>query len=150
MKKILLITLTMLTGLIFLYQQPVFATSTCSGGFSAAKCSACSGLSELGSSQRCSSNGSTVKAVIAETVSVLSYIVGIAAIIMIIISAIRFVISGGNSNSVEQAKKMLVYAIIGLVLAALAQILVRMALTTSTHIVGDLFYRITSKLTLRH
>lgn len=138
MKKILFIALITLAGINFLYNQTAFAapTSSCSGGFSAAQCSACSGISELGTTQDCSSNGSTVTNIISEAVSVLSYIIGIAAVIMIILSGIKFALSGGNSNSVGEAKKMLIYAIIGLVLAALAQVLVRWVLSSSTHIVG--------------
>lgn len=48
------------------------------------------------------------------------YIVGIIAVIMLIIGGIRYVISGGDSKKVTDAKNTILYAIIGLVIAFLA------------------------------
>ena len=48
------------------------------------------------------------------------YIVGIIAVIMLIIGGIRYVISGGDSKKVTDAKNTVLYAIIGLVISFLA------------------------------
>ena len=48
------------------------------------------------------------------------YIVGIIAVIMLIIGGIRYVLSGGDSKKVTDAKNTVLYAIIGLVIAFLA------------------------------
>ena len=48
------------------------------------------------------------------------YIVGIIAVIMLIIGGIKYVISGGDSKKVTDAKNTVLYAIIGLVVAFLA------------------------------
>ena len=48
------------------------------------------------------------------------YIVGIIAVIMLIIGGIRYVVSGGDSKKVTDAKNTILYAIIGLVIAFLA------------------------------
>lgn len=48
------------------------------------------------------------------------YIVGIVAVIMLIWGGIRYVISGGNSQKVTDAKNTVLYAIIGLVISFLA------------------------------
>ena len=48
------------------------------------------------------------------------YIVGIVAVIMLIIGGIKYVISGGDSKKVTDAKNTVLYAIIGLVIAFLA------------------------------
>ena len=48
------------------------------------------------------------------------YIVGIIAVIMLIIGGIRYVISGGDSKKVTDAKNTVLYAIIGLVIALLS------------------------------
>lgn len=45
---------------------------------------------------------------------------GVVALILIIYSGIRFVTSGGDQKSVEGAKKILTYAIAGLVLVLLS------------------------------
>lgn len=48
------------------------------------------------------------------------YIVGIVAVIMLIIGGIRYVVSGGDSKKVTDAKNTVLYAIIGLVICFLA------------------------------
>lgn len=48
------------------------------------------------------------------------YIVGIIAVVMLIIGGIKYVISGGDSKKVTDAKNTVLYAIIGLVIAFLA------------------------------
>ncbi len=47
---------------------------------------------------------------------------------MIIINGLRFITSGGDSNAVSSAKKGILYAIVGLVIVALAQFIVRFVL----------------------
>lgn len=64
--------------------------------------------------------------------NLLSIIVGIAAVIMIIIAGLRYVTSGGKDESVKGAKNTILYAIIGLVIVALAQVIVHFVLTEST------------------
>jgi hypothetical protein len=58
-------------------------------------------------------------------VNVFSWIVGVIAVIMIIIGGLRYITSGGDSGNVTSAKNTILYAIIGLVIVALAQIIVR-------------------------
>ena len=48
------------------------------------------------------------------------YIVGIIAVIMLIVGGIKYVVSGGDSKKVTDAKNTVLYAIIGLVIAFLA------------------------------
>lgn len=66
-------------------------------------------------------------------VNFLSAIVGIVAVIMIIVGGLRYVTSGGNDSSVTAAKNTILYAIIGLVIVALAQIIVRFTLSKLTN-----------------
>jgi hypothetical protein len=46
-------------------------------------------------------------------------IVGILAVLIIVIAGQRYVISGGDSAKVKQAKDMILYAVVGLIIAAL-------------------------------
>ena len=66
-------------------------------------------------------------------VNLLSAVVGIVAVIMIIIGGFRYITSGGNDASVTAAKNTILYAIIGLVVVALAQIIVRFTLNKITN-----------------
>lgn len=66
-------------------------------------------------------------------VNLLSAIVGIVAVIMIIVGGFRYITSGGNDASVTSAKNTILYAIIGLVVVALAQVIVRFTLSKLTN-----------------
>lgn len=52
--------------------------------------------------------------------SVLLFIVGAIAVIMIVIGGLRYVISGGDSTQVQAAKNTILYALIGVIIAILA------------------------------
>ena len=71
----------------------------------------------------------TVNSTIAWVINVFSIVVGVAAVIMIIIGGMRYVISGGDSGNVSSAKSTILYAVIGLVIVALAQFVVKFVLT---------------------
>jgi hypothetical protein len=52
-------------------------------------------------------------------------VVGVVSVIMIIIGGFKYIISSGDSANVTSAKNTILYAIIGLVVVLLAQIIVR-------------------------
>ncbi|KKU20155.1 MAG: hypothetical protein UX30_C0003G0030 [Candidatus Saccharibacteria bacterium GW2011_GWA2_46_10] len=70
--------------------------------------------------------------VIRGVINTLSLIVGIVAVVMIIIGGLRYITSGGSDTSVTSAKNTILYAIIGLIIVALAQIMVRFVLRQIT------------------
>lgn len=75
----------------------------------------------------CTASGS-IETLIKTIINVISAIVGAVAVIMIIIGGFRFVTAGGDSNNVSSAKNTIVYAIVGLVIVAFAQVIVRFVL----------------------
>ena len=66
--------------------------------------------------------------ILTKTVNILSIMVGLGAVISIIWAGMRFVTSGDNPEEVGKAREYIQYAVIGLVLAASAQALVRLVL----------------------
>lgn len=64
-------------------------------------------------------------------VTILSMVVGILAVIMIVYAGLKYVTSGGDSAKVGSAKNTLVYALIGLVVAVLAQVMVHFVINTA-------------------
>ncbi len=64
------------------------------------------------------------KATIKKVVDVFSIVVGAIAVIMIIVGGFRYIVSGGDSGNVTSAKNTILYAIVGLVIVAFAQIIV--------------------------
>jgi hypothetical protein len=83
----------------------------------------------------CSTSDATerVNNLIRTIVNLLSAVVGIVAVIMIIFGGLRYITSGGNDTSVTGAKNTILYAIIGLIIVALAQVLVRFTLNKVTN-----------------
>ena len=55
----------------------------------------------------------------------LIFLVGAISVIMLIIGGLRYVLSSGNASAVEGAKNTIMYALIGIVVAALAFAMVR-------------------------
>jgi hypothetical protein len=65
-------------------------------------------------------------------VNIFSAVVGVIAVIMIIVGGLRYITSGGESSMVTSAKNSFIYAIVGLVIVALAQLIVRFVLNQSS------------------
>jgi hypothetical protein len=70
----------------------------------------------------------TLPQIAAFIINIFSWIVGVVSVIMIIYGGFRYITSGGDSNSVTSAKNTILYAIIGLVIVALAQVIVNFVL----------------------
>lgn len=76
----------------------------------------------------------SVNEIIALVINIFSIVVGVIAVVMIIIGGLKYITSGGDSGNVSGAKNTILYAIIGLVVVALAQIIVRFVLQRVTDI----------------
>lgn len=61
-------------------------------------------------------------------INILSLIVGVVAVVMIMIGGFRYITSGGSDTGVTGAKNTILYAIIGLIIVAMAQLIVRFVL----------------------
>jgi heme/copper-type cytochrome/quinol oxidase subunit 2 len=75
---------------------------------------------------------SSIDTTIANIINILSVVVGVVAVIMIIVAGFRYITSGGKQESITAAKNTLLYAIIGLVIVATAQIIARAVLHLAT------------------
>lgn len=76
----------------------------------------------------CDNKTETADNFLATLVNTLLFIVGLLAVIVIIFSGIRYVTSAGNATAVASAKNMLIYAIVGLVVAFLAYAIINWVL----------------------
>ncbi|HEU5005092.1 MAG TPA: pilin [Candidatus Saccharimonadales bacterium] len=68
--------------------------------------------------------GNTIANTIKTILNVLSAVAGVAAVIMIVIAGFRLVAGAGSEGSVKAAKSGIIYAMIGLLIVAMAQIIV--------------------------
>lgn len=133
MKKLL--AAVSLIGLLLIPSATVYAVDA------GAKDAVCSGISITQASDTpapgtnakpdCSAGGSGITTLIRVAVNILSLIVGIAAILMIMIGGFKYVTSQGDSNNTASAKNTIMYALIGLAIVGLAQLLVRFTLHTA-------------------
>lgn len=73
-----------------------------------------------------------INGMIATVINFFSLIVGVVAVIMIIVGGFKYITSGGDSSNVTSAKNTILYAIIGLIIVALAQWIVRFVLDRVT------------------
>jgi hypothetical protein len=77
--------------------------------------------------------GSRVDNIIHLVINIFSLIVGVVSVIMIIIGGLKYITSGGDSGNITGAKNTILYAIIGLVVVALAQVVVRFVLAKAVN-----------------
>jgi len=131
--------LIILSSLIFLAAPVAFAGVASATAPVSPDTGVCSGASNLQigtgdnnapASGSCTGVDETSKVnnLITTIINVFSVVVGIVAVIMIIVGGFRYITSGGDSTKVTSAKNTILYAIIGLVIVALAQIIVKFVL----------------------
>ena len=126
----LLVGLSLAIALLFVYSGPVLAQTSpeITGGL-------CAGANLDVNDPNCDSESDAIQKIndlIRRIINLLSILVGIVAVIMIIIGGLRYITSGGSDTGVTSAKNTILYAIIGLIIVALAQLLVRFVLRQVT------------------
>jgi hypothetical protein len=119
--------------------SPIAASAACSGiadnvtkgvndsvegGAAGAQCGDKTGL-----------NDNSIGAIAKKVVTILSQIVGFISVVFIIIGGFRYITSGGDSGKVGAAKNTIIYALVGLIIVALAQTIIHFVLNTSSTVV---------------
>lgn len=74
-----------------------------------------------------------INEIITQVINIFSIVVGIVAVIMIIVGGFKYITSGGDSGNISSAKNTIIYAVIGLVIVALAQFLVQFVLDKASN-----------------
>lgn len=93
-----------------------------------------SNLDPTGQNTDISSGSTGVTNLITSIVNIFSLIVGMVSVVMIIYGGFRYITSGGDSGKVTGAKNTIIYAVIGLVIVVLAQVIVKFILDKATTI----------------
>ena len=91
-----------------------------------------------GSQNACDSTKGTnnLNELLKQIINYFSIIVGVIAVIMIIVGGLRYITSGGESGKVGSAKTTIIYALVGLVVVALAQLIVHFVLGQANQLAG--------------
>lgn len=96
----------------------------------------CSGAQDLqfGKSTGCANTTSEndFNTLVTNIINIFSVIVGIIAVLMIVVGGFRYITSGGDSTKVTAAKNTIMYALIGLVVVALSQLIVKFVLAKAS------------------
>jgi hypothetical protein len=136
MKKILLVTFLAIS-FAFVGMGLAQTQAACSGSTSDVLCngganSPCSNPDATNTPVICNDNSTGSKTnpltgssgILTQVTSIVLYVVGIAAVIMVIVSGIRMATSNGDPQAFSSARTGLIYALIGLVIAVLARVIV--------------------------
>ena len=123
MKKILLAF-----GLIFAFATPIVMTSNVLDN--QARAEGAADLIQKGADSTGQKDSRSAGDLAKDFVNIMLFAVGILAVIMLIWGGIRYVLSGGDSGAVSSAKKTILYAVVGLIVAILAYAIVNFVITT--------------------
>ena len=132
MRKLRYIIATAVTSILLLspvaaLAQPVYVGTASSDD-------ACETLKNLNpDSKGCGTADNGVNKIIKVAINLISVIAAVIAVIMIIVSGFKYITARGDSNQITSARNSLLYAIVGLVVVAFAQVIVRFVLAKSIH-----------------
>ncbi len=73
-----------------------------------------------------------VDQIVTQIINIMSLVVAVVAVIMIIIGGLRYITSGGDTGNVTGAKNTILYAVVGLIVVALSQVIVRFVVDRAT------------------
>lgn len=62
--------------------------------------------------------------VLMRVVEILALLVGMASVVMVILGGLKYVTSGGDANSISSAKNTILYALVGLGVFAISEIII--------------------------
>ena len=120
----LMVSVLALVGIAlpFVYAAPVFAQTP--------QQAICEGVSIDQSGGSCTGNeaGGQVGRIIQIAIRIFQTIVGVISIFAIITAGLNYINSGGDSGKIKTAKDRILYAAIGLVVVALAQVIIQFVL----------------------
>ncbi len=128
--RLFILTLSIFVVSISLLQANSSLVLACSNNNSPSTNLALKGANELGSS--CSGKNLTSSGgLVASVINILSYIAGVIVLFMVIFAGFRYISSAGDANKVNSAKNTLLYAIVGIVIIILAQVIVHFVITST-------------------
>lgn len=81
------------------------------------------GTSDVGGGDA-GNEGTQVAVVIKNVIGILSFLVGLVAVLMIVIAGFRFVTSNGDAATAKSARETIIYAVIGIIITVMAYAIV--------------------------
>ncbi|HEY5550158.1 MAG TPA: pilin [Candidatus Saccharimonadales bacterium] len=127
-KNLLILAVTSLALIFNLAPNLAYAQNPAKG---AIQCGVNAGAGQTGCAPDPNAT-SSLNTTISRVINILSIVVGIVAVIMLIYGGFRYITSAGDTTRVASAKNTILYALIGLIIVALAQVIVRFVLKNVT------------------
>jgi hypothetical protein len=119
--KILLGSLAIAVAGVLAVSMPVAAQST-------PEQLACQGSGGRWTGSGCTQGSRTVTGTIKSVGNILIFITSAVSVVMLIVGGLRYALSGGDQGSITGAKNTILYALIGLIVAAAAYAIVNFVL----------------------
>lgn len=129
LKRIKTTLMTLALSLSFLAPVAVPATLHAQGIQNGIACGAELKISTTDCEANNAEAGTKVDSILRLAINMFSIVVGFISVIMIIVGGLKYITSGGDSGNIQGAKNTILYAIIGLIVVALAQVVVQFVLT---------------------
>ena len=126
------LVIAVLTASIFLFAGQSLAANCSDQNLTAKEQIQC-GANTAGGSTGTTGSGQGVENTIKDVINLLSLVGGALAVIMLIVGGLRYVLSAGNPETTKAAKNTIIYALVGLVIIAVAQIIVQFVLNKATN-----------------
>lgn len=118
--------LFMMSGTLIFVSAPIAALAAT--GSSDQACQAIQAINPSGACDTKQGSESTLFKVIRLALQLLSIVAGVIAVIMLVVAGFKYITSQGDANSAASARNTLLYAIVGIVIVAFAQIIVKFVL----------------------
>lgn len=83
-------------------------------------------------SELCSKKDSKAEPIFKNIINLLLYILGILSVIMVVVGGLMYVTSAGDANKLAMAKNIIIYSVVGVVVALLAYAIVTFAFDAIT------------------
>jgi Type IV secretion system pilin len=118
--RIFIVSILVLISGLFIFNPVVSAVEPVPGcGSNLASTDVCKDVTS-----QAASNSSPILSTLKTVMELISYIIGITAIIVLIVAGLQFMIGGSDPQAVANARNTLIYALVGIVIAVLAQSIV--------------------------
>ncbi len=111
-------------GVIVLFVVPLFALGQVHGQ---GKNEVCQGITG-GACPSAAQADSSIQNVIKTGLNLFSIVIGVAGVIMVMLAGFRYITAGGDASKTATAQNTILWAAVGLIVASLAQVIVRFIL----------------------
>ncbi|HEV2412505.1 MAG TPA: pilin [Candidatus Saccharimonadales bacterium] len=123
-RTIIAVSMATFLSLFVVSLVPATATYAALNGNNPIQGGVCNGVISSGTSTCESNNNTGINSVVKSAINILSFIIGAVSVVMIIIGGFRYIVSGGDSGQIGNAKNTIIYAVVGLIIVIFAQIIV--------------------------